>query len=63
LRDGDVVRLDTLDGTLMALVPDFDSRPLATADLSANGWGIGREMFEAFRRNVGNSTEGAAVVV
>jgi len=63
LRDGDVVRLDAVNGTLMALVPDFDSRPLATADLSANGWGIGREMFEAFRRNVGNSTEGAAVVV
>jgi phosphogluconate dehydratase len=44
-------------------VPDFESRTPVTADLSANGWGIGRELFEAFRRNVGNSTEGAGVVV
>ncbi len=63
LRDGDVVRLDAVAGTLTALVPDFDSRTPATADLSANSWGIGRELFEAFRRNVGNSTEGAGVVV
>lgn len=63
LRDGDVVRLDAVAGTLTALVPDFESRTPVTADLSANSWGIGRELFEAFRRNVGNSTEGAGVVV
>ena len=63
LRDGDVVRLDAAAGTLTALVADFDARPAAQADLSANGWGIGRELFDAFRRTVGNSTEGAAVVV
>ncbi len=63
LRDGDVVRLDAVAGTLTALVADFDARPAATADLSANGFGIGRELFDAFRRTVGNSTEGAAVVV
>ena len=63
LRDGDVVRLDAVAGTLTALVADFEARPLVTADLSDNGWGIGRELFDAFRRTVGNSTEGAAVVV
>lgn len=63
LRDGDVVRLDAVAGTLTALVPDFDSRPLATADLSANSWGVGRELFEAFRRNVGTADTGGAVVV
>ena len=26
LRDGDMVRLDAVTGTLTALVPDFDSR-------------------------------------
>ena len=63
LRDGDIVRLDAVAGTLTALVTDFDARTPATADLSGNGWGIGRELFDAFRRTVGNSTEGAAVVV
>jgi len=63
LRDGDIVRLDAEAGTLTALVPDFDARAPATADLSANGWGMGRELFDAFRRSVGNSTEGAGVVV
>ncbi len=63
LRDGDIVRLDAVAGTLTALVPDFASRTPVTADLAANGWGMGRELFDAFRRSVGNSTEGAGVVV
>ena len=60
LRDGDVVRLDAVAGTLTVLAPDFDARPLATADLSANAWGLGRELFAAFRAQVGPSTEGAS---
>jgi len=63
LCDGDIVRLDAVAGTLTALVPDFDRRPLATADLSANGWGSGRELFEAFGRTVGSADTGDAVVV
>ena len=63
LRDGDVVRLDAVAGTLDALVPDFASRAPITVDLSANAFGIGREMFNVFRATVGDSTEGAGVVV
>ena len=63
LRDGDVVRLDAVAGTLTVLAPDFNDRAPVTADLSANSHGLGRELFEAFRRNVGNATEGAGVVV
>ncbi len=63
LRDGDVVRVDADAGTLSVLAADFDDRIPVTADLSANSHGIGRELFEAFRRNVGNATEGAGVVV
>jgi phosphogluconate dehydratase len=63
LRDGDVVRLDAVAGTLACLAPDFDSRTPVTADLSANEWGIGRELFAAFRRNVGQADQGAAVVL
>ncbi|MFT4783478.1 MAG: phosphogluconate dehydratase [Paracoccaceae bacterium] len=63
VMDGDLVRVDAVSGTLDVLMPGFDARPLATPDLSANSHGIGRELFETFRRNVGASTDGAAVVV
>lgn len=63
LRDGDLVRLDAVAGRLDVLEEGFDAREAVTADLSANEFGIGRELFAAFRASVGDSTEGAAVVV
>ena len=63
LRDGDLVRLDAVNGTLTALVPEFDARPLVEADLSGNAHGIGRDLFAAFRQYVGPATDGAALVV
>jgi phosphogluconate dehydratase len=62
LRDGDIVRLDAVAGTLTTTAP-LDERTMIRPDLSANGHGIGRELFEAFRRNVGPAETGAAVVV
>jgi phosphogluconate dehydratase len=62
LQDGDIVRLDATHGTLEVLGVDLDARPMAEADLSGNSHGIGRELFEVFRQNVGPSTEGARVV-
>ncbi|KAF0171721.1 MAG: phosphogluconate dehydratase [Rhodobacteraceae bacterium] len=63
LRDGDIVRLDAVAGTLSVLAADFDARTPVTADLSANRHGMGRELFEAFRQSVGTSETGAAVVI
>ena len=62
LQDGDVIRLDAVAGTL-TVKADLSTRTPARPDLSANGHGIGRELFEAFRRNVGPAETGAAVVV
>ena len=62
LRDGDVVRLDAVAGTLTVKADGFDSRDAVHADLSANSHGIGRDLFETFRRTVGNATEGASVL-
>lgn len=62
LCDGDVVRLDAVAGTLTTTA-DLSGRSMARPDLSANTWGTGRELFEAFRRNVGTAETGAAVVV
>ena len=63
LRDGDIVRLDAVAGTLTCLAPDFETRAPVTADLSANAHGIGRELFAAFRAHVGQADTGGAVVV
>jgi len=63
LQDGDIIRLDATAGTLTCLAPDFATRAPVVADLSANRHGIGRELFEAFRRNVGTADTGAAVIV
>jgi phosphogluconate dehydratase len=62
LQDGDVIRLDAVAGTL-EVKADLTARTPAQPDLSANGFGIGRELFEPFRRNVGTAETGAAVVV
>ncbi|MDB6453325.1 phosphogluconate dehydratase [Falsirhodobacter sp. 20TX0035] len=63
VRDGDRMRVDAVSGRIDILEPDFETREPVVADLTANRFGIGRELFETFRQNVGNATEGAAVVV
>ena len=65
LRDGDMLRLDAAAGRLDVLgdPAEFAGRAPAQADLSANACGIGRELFAAFRSNVGPAETGAAVVV
>ena len=63
LVDGDMVRLDATNGTLTALADDFDARPVSTMDLSQNSKGLGRELFDVFRENVGLATNGACVAV
>jgi len=61
LQDGDIITVDANTGTLEVLSEGFMDRPLVTADLSANNVGMGRELFEVFRRNVGPAETGATV--
>jgi phosphogluconate dehydratase len=63
VRDGDVVRLDSVRGTLEALVPDetWSRRPIASADLNANEYGVGRELFRAFRAMAAPAEEGGGI--
>ncbi len=65
LRDGGRLRVDAVSGSLEALVEaeEWAKRPLATADLSASQYGLGRELFAAFRATVGTAESGAAVSV
>ena len=64
VQDGDVIRLDANAETLQVLVSDAEwtARPLATMPpelRSANGIGMGRELFANFRRNALTAEEGA----
>jgi len=63
IRDGDVIRLDAEAGTLEVLVPaaELARRPPAEADLSDNGFGMGRELFAGLRRMAGRADQGASV--
>ena len=62
LQDGDMVRVDAVNGRLEVLDEAVLAREAATADLSANESGTGREMFEVFRRFVGSAETGASVI-
>jgi phosphogluconate dehydratase len=65
LRDGDMIRLDATSGRLEALVAagEWAARDLATADLSRNSYGVGRELFGAFRQGAGTAEAGASIIV
>lgn len=63
LQDGDIVRVDAQNGTLDVLTEGVDARAAATPNLEGNTFGVGREMFEVFRANVGPASSGAGVVV
>jgi len=64
VRDGDVVRLDAVAGTLAVLVPDDEWAEREIAKLPEakridDGHGLGRELFAGMRRNALTAEEGA----
>ncbi|MEM8700791.1 MAG: phosphogluconate dehydratase [Pseudomonadota bacterium] len=63
VRDGDMIRIDAVTGELTVLVDEqeFAARPLAVADLSEHQFGVGRDLFTAFRANVSTADSGAHV--
>lgn len=63
LQDGDILRLDATNGTLEVLSEGVAAREPAAPDLSVNGHGVGRELFDMFRETVSSCDAGAAVVV
>jgi len=62
LCDGDILRLDAVKGTLDILTQGVLERTPETPDLSENCYGIGREMFDLFRRSAGAATTGACSI-
>jgi phosphogluconate dehydratase len=64
LRDGDVIRVDAVAGTLEVHMPaaDLAARAPTAPDLAANQHGMGRELFRMFRGNAMPAELGAGVV-
>ncbi|TBW39283.1 phosphogluconate dehydratase [Siculibacillus lacustris] len=64
VRDGDLVRLDATAGRLEVLIDAaiWAAREPVVADLTGNRFGVGRELFETFRRSVGSAETGASVL-
>jgi phosphogluconate dehydratase len=64
LQDGDIVRIDTVDGGL-DLIGDavaFARRPAVRSSGVQSSTGYGRELFGVFRSGVGSAEEGATVL-
>ena len=61
INDGDMLRVDAVEGTLEILTEGALERAPAQVDLTANQSGTGREMFEVFRSAVGPAEAGASV--
>jgi phosphogluconate dehydratase len=64
VRDGDLIRLDAVAGTLDALVDadtwaSRDAATIAPAQAEVNAHDLGRELFAGMRRNVRSAEEGA----
>lgn len=64
VRDGDLIRLDAVAGTLAVLLPDdqWAARTpdtMSDAQRRADGQGLGRELFAGMRRNARTAEEGA----
>ena len=63
IRDGDLIRLDSHAGVLEARVSEeeWNRRETASADLSANAFGMGRELFGLLRAHAAPAEQGGGV--
>ena len=61
LKDGDIVSLDALTGTIDVMEPEFDQRKAVQLDLSDNQFGTGRELFSLFRQNAASASKGGGI--
>lgn len=64
IKDGDMIRLNAISGTIEVLADaaDFAARLPVRPDLTANEFGMGRELFAPLRRVAGMADQGASVL-
>jgi phosphogluconate dehydratase len=61
LRDGDIVTVDAVSGILAVEDDAIFERKIKHPDLNNNNIGLGRELFDMFRKNAGSAEAGASV--
>ena len=61
LADGDIVTMDAENGKLFAHDETIFDRPNAVADLTDQGFGMGRELFASFRAACNDASKGATI--
>ncbi|MFL0809733.1 MAG: phosphogluconate dehydratase [Agarilytica sp.] len=60
IQEGDAIELDAIKGQLNCMVVDFDARAPESFELSKTQ-GMGRELFQVFRNQVGSAEDGASI--
>lgn len=65
VHDGDLIKLDAINGTLELLVDaeELARRQPAAHDLSDSAFGMGRELFATMRQNLSGAEQGASAFV
>lgn len=63
IRDGDIVRLDAVEGTLNALVDPTEWAARQQAETPAPAQGMGRELFALFRQAADEAEKGASPIL
>jgi phosphogluconate dehydratase len=62
IRDDDVITVDSAAGLLsVSAADDLSARPTRAVDLTASQSGMGRELFDSFRRQVSSAETGATI--
>ena len=60
IRDGDMITIDAVRGEMSVDADDIDARAAGADEIAAHSFGIGRELFEAFRERATSAEEGAS---
>lgn len=61
LKDGDIITVDAVEGIISVDNEKIFDRKVTHPDLSDNDFGVGRELFDIFRKNSGPAKSGASV--
>ena len=60
IRDGDIITIDAVTGEMSVAGDEIDSREAGTDEIATHRFGIGRELFEAFRSRATSAEQGAS---
>ncbi len=60
VRDGDEITIDAVSGELSVAAADIEQREAGGSDVGAHEYGVGRELFAAFRERASSAEEGGS---